>query len=89
MKSNLKKYIPYILVYFVIFIILFLQHNLVHMYFDDFGNASLSYATTVENVVKTNYTFKQLIDENFGTEHYSQLLLDILLNHLIFYHIYL
>ena len=72
MKSNLKKYIPYILVYFVIFIILFLQHNLVHMYFDDFGNASLSYATTVENVVKTNYTFKQLIDEaiftyfNFG-----------------------
>ena len=72
MKSNFKKYIPYILVYVAILILLFIQHNVVHMYFDDFGNASLSYATTVENVVKTNYTFKQLVDEaiytyfNFG-----------------------
>lgn len=72
MKSNFKKYIPYILVYLIIFILLFLQHNVVHMYYDDFGNASLSYATTIENVIGTDYTFKQLIEEaiityfNFG-----------------------
>lgn len=72
MKNNLKKILPFIVTYFIIFIILLIQHNVVHMYYDDFGNASLSYATTIDNVVKTNFTFKQLIDEaiftyfNFG-----------------------
>ena len=72
MKNNFKKNYPYIIVYIIILLLLLLQHSVVHMYFDDFGNASLSYATTVENVIKTNYTFKQLFDEaiytyfNFG-----------------------
>lgn len=87
MKSNLKKYIPYILVYLIIFVILFLQHNVVHMYYDDFGNASLSYSTTVKNVVGTDYTFKQLIDEaistyfNFGGRILYGLIVTLLLKH--------
>lgn len=41
--------------------VLLLQHRMVGMYYDDFGNASLSYGYN-SNVVGTNYSVKDLLD---------------------------
>ena len=65
--KKIKPYLPYILVYGVIFLVLFLQHNVVSMYFDDFGNASLSYSSTIENVVGTNFNLSQLFESAIYT----------------------
>lgn len=87
MSNKLKKNFPCIISYLIIFIILFIQHNVVHMYFDDYGNASLSYATVVKNVVKTNYSFKQLMNEaiftyfNFGGRVLYGIIVTLLLKH--------
>ena len=62
MINKLKENKNTIIVYAIIILLLFLQHNVVCMYFDDFGNASLSYAHTIPNVAGTNFTFAQLLE---------------------------
>ena len=49
-----------ILLFTVIFLLLFFQHQLIAMYFDDFGNASLSYNQTSSEITGTNYSFRDL-----------------------------
>ena len=49
-----------ILLFTIIFLLLFFQHHLIAMYFDDFGNASLSYNQTSKEIIGTNYSFKDL-----------------------------
>lgn len=39
---------------------LFMQHRLVGMYYDDFGNASLSYGYDSSSIIGTNYTIMDL-----------------------------
>lgn len=47
---------------FVIFgIFLLAQHRLIGMYYDDFGNASLSYGYDSTNIIGTDYTLKDLL----------------------------
>lgn len=61
-----------ILFFLVIFLLLFFQHDVVSMYFDDYGNASLSYSYVTPDVSGTNYTLAQLwewainVYNNFG-----------------------
>lgn len=43
-------------------IILVMQHRLIGMYFDDFGNASLSYGIDSSSIAGTDYTFKDLMN---------------------------
>lgn len=59
-KQKINDNLPYFLVFFVIFVILFAMHHLLAMYFDDFGNASLSYGQSSEDIIGTNYNFTQL-----------------------------
>ncbi len=54
-----KKFI--ISIFIIIFILLAFQHSVITMYFDDYGNASLSYSYLVKNVAGTNYNFSQLL----------------------------
>ncbi len=61
-KEKFMKNLPFLLLFFIIFILLFFQHHLIALYFDDFGNASLSYGQTSSDIIGTNYTFSQLID---------------------------
>ena len=65
--QKIKPYLPYIIVYTFIFLVLFVQHNVVSMYFDDFGNASLSYSSTIANVVGTNFNLAQLLESAIYT----------------------
>ena len=65
-----NKKLLFFLVYFCIIVLLLLQHSVVEMYFDDFGNASLSYSTTIEGVVGTNFNMKQLL-ENAHYTYYN------------------
>ena len=51
-----------ILSFLTIFILFYMQCQLIAMYFDDFGNASLSYSYVVPNVQGTNYTISQLFE---------------------------
>lgn len=46
----------------IIFILLLLHHLNISMYFDDYGNASLSYSYLTPNVQGTNFTFAQLLE---------------------------
>ena len=69
MISKFEKISAYInknkftlLLFFVIFILLGLQHSVISMYFDDYGNASLSYSYWVPNVNGTNYNISQLLE---------------------------
>lgn len=69
MISKFEKISAYInknkftlLLFFVIFILLGLQHSVISMYFDDYGNASLSYSYWVQNVNGTNYNISQLLE---------------------------
>ena len=58
---NLSKKQLIIFFLFVIYsIFLFSQYRLVGMYYDDFGNASLSYGYDAQ-IVGTNYTIKDLL----------------------------
>lgn len=61
-EERFKENLPYLLLFFVIFVLLFFMHHVIAMYFDDFGNASLSYATPSPDVLGTHYTFAQLLD---------------------------
>ncbi len=61
-KQKFKGNLPYLLCFLGIFIILFAMHHLLTMYFDDFGNASLSYNQTSEEIIGTNYSLSQLWD---------------------------
>ena len=61
-EEKFKENLPYLLLFFVIFVLLFFMHHVIAMYFDDFGNASLSYATPSPDVLGTHYTFAQLLD---------------------------
>ena len=49
-------------IFVIFFILLLFQHNVIEMYFDDFGNASLSYGQESPNIKGTNFTFLQLIN---------------------------
>lgn len=51
-----------ILQFIIVFILLYFQHSQLAMYFDDFGNASLSYGQDSKDIIGTNYTLKQLFD---------------------------
>lgn len=51
-----------ILIFFGIFILLYFQHRVIGMYFDDYGNASLSYAYLTQGVKGTNYNLNQLLE---------------------------
>lgn len=69
MTDKLKKIYNYlnknkfvISLFFIIFILLAFQHSVISMYFDDYGNASLSYSYWVSNVDGTNYTISQLLE---------------------------
>ena len=57
---NKNKFV--ISLFFIIFILLAFQHSVISMYFDDYGNASLSYSYWVSNVDGTNYTIPQLLE---------------------------
>lgn len=57
---NKNKFV--ISLFFIIFILLAFQHSVISMYFDDYGNASLSYSYWVSNVDGTNYTISQLLE---------------------------
>ena len=61
-KTKFMDNLPYLLMFFVIFVLLFFVHHLIAMYFDDFGNASLSYGQNSTEIIGTNYTFSNLID---------------------------
>lgn len=49
-------------IFLAIFILLYFIHSVVYMYFDDFGNAAISYAYVTPDVAGTDYTFDQLLD---------------------------
>ena len=64
MKNSIKEYLEKnkftILLFLFIFGLIALQHSVIGMYHDDYGNASLTYIYHTDNVAGTNYTFKQL-----------------------------
>ena len=49
-------------VFLSIFILQYFLSSVICMYFDDFGNASLSYSYVTPNVEGTNYSFSQLLE---------------------------
>lgn len=66
---KLKENLPFILIFTLLFICLFFMHHLISMYYDDFGNASLSYNQgknelyneVLHHINGTNYSFHDLI----------------------------
>ena len=50
-----------LLVFVIFFLLLYLQHQFMWLYHDDYGYASLSYSYVVDGVSGTNFTFKELI----------------------------
>jgi hypothetical protein len=67
--DKLKNKLPILLTFLVIFILLLFQHNVIAMYFDDYGNASLSYIGETPDIIGTNWTIKQLI--NWAVKTYN------------------
>ena len=61
-SSFIKPRIPLILVFVIIFILLYGHHSLLHLYFDDFGNGSVSYGRPSPDIIGTNFTIPQLLD---------------------------
>lgn len=61
-KNKIKLNWIVLLSFVIIFILLLAQHMNISMYFDDFGNASLSYSYWTPDVAGTNYSFSQLIE---------------------------
>lgn len=49
-------------IFFMFLIYLIAQHNLIFMYFDDFGHASLSYGGAVEGVKGHEFSLSQLLE---------------------------
>ena len=83
MISKFEKISAYInknkftlLLFFVIFILLGLQHSVISMYFDDYGNASLSYSYWVQNVNGTNYNIVRNIIYNTATKTWYKSIYD-------------
>ena len=58
----LDNYKFIISIFVIIFILYYFMCDVIAMYFDDFGNASLSYSYTVPNVSGTNYNSSQLLE---------------------------
>lgn len=58
-----------LLVFVIFFLLLYLQHQFMWLYHDDYGYASLSYSYVVDGVSGTNFTFKELIAFLIG--HYQ------------------
>lgn len=68
MKNFIKKYrIP--IVFIIFFLIVFLEHQFMWLYHDDYGYASLSYAFNVDGVNGHIFNFNQLFDFLIG--HYN------------------
>lgn len=62
-RFSLKNFnLPVFLTFTIIFILLWFQHDVISMYFDDFGNASLSYAYHTPGVIGTNYGISHLFE---------------------------
>lgn len=49
-------------IFAIIFILLAFQHSVVTMYYDDYGNASLSYEINIDGVDGTDYNVSQLME---------------------------
>jgi len=63
MRLKLEKDQVSILLLLIIGLLLIsLQNSQVGMYYDDYGNASLSYGKTIPDVEGTNYSFGQLVE---------------------------
>lgn len=60
-RQFIKKNKLCIISFISIFILIYHFHNVIYMYYDDYGNASLSYGYNVSGVLGTNYSFKDLI----------------------------
>lgn len=58
----IDKNIIVILSFFIIFILLIVQHSVISLYFDDYGNASLSYSYVVPDVAGTDFSLSQLFE---------------------------
>ena len=65
--EKIKKRLPIILIFTIIFILLAFQHNHVAMYFDDFGNGSLSYIEPTPEIPGTNWNISQLLHWDIQT----------------------
>ena len=50
------------LIFFSIFLILFIQHSFIGIYFDDYLNAALAYGKVIPNVAGTNFNINQLME---------------------------
>jgi len=61
MEKVRKKKVILIVMFLFLGIGILMQHQLVGMYFDDFGNASLSYGYDSSFIDGTEYTFKELL----------------------------
>ena len=66
MINNIKDYIKKnkftISLFVIIFILFYFISDVITMYFDDYGNASLSYGYLVKDVPGTHYTISQLLE---------------------------
>lgn len=68
MKDFFKKYkIPIIFIFF--FLLVFIEHQFMWIYHDDYGYASLSYAYNVKDVIGHNFNISQLFEFLIG--HYN------------------
>lgn len=65
-KNCIFKYLAenkfIISIFAIIFILLAFQHSVVTMYYDDYGNASLSYEIKIDGVEGTDYNMSQLAE---------------------------
>lgn len=59
-QEILKKNFPFLCVFAILFLLFFFQHSMIAMYYDDFGNASLSYNMSSANIIGTNYSLVDL-----------------------------
>lgn len=64
MKNKIlaKDNLIMILVFFSIFLVLFIQHSFIGIYFDDYLNGALAYGKRIANVAGTNFTISQLFE---------------------------
>ena len=60
--NYLKENKSVVLIFLIIFIMLLFQNLSVSMYYDDFGNASLSYGYVTPNVAGSDYNFSQIME---------------------------
>ena len=58
----IKKNKSIIIIFLFIFMLIYFVSDVITLYFDDYGNGSLSYAYTVDNVKGTDFTVSQLFE---------------------------